>query len=283
MNNQHALHALVAAAILGVTAGSAHAKSHIWQVGLAAADGTPSGVVQVRENRIEGTRLDLRNTLGVSHVTSLRLSAIHRLGSRSELHLWLSITQLDGSGVLTDTAYFNGATLSPGPVSSNTHYLDDWRLTADYWRRVLRFRSGGGLWLSGGLTYVGLNFKIGARVTVGSTGHETKEDFITQELPVPIVGIHLRYPICAGLSLFGGIQGGHLPWTNSLRREGGMVQVTQTNEDADVGVSYQFSETWSAQLYVFDRRYMQNERSSEDGNFIRLNVHGIGIALAGRL
>lgn len=273
---------LLTVAIIAMAAGAACARPSAWKIGFAAEAGTPSGFVQVRENQIVGTRLPFRSTLGVSRVTGLRVSAVHRLGPRGLLHLWLSGTQITGSGTLTHTAYFNGVTLEPGPVSSNTHFLDDWRLTAAYWYRTVAFGSDGGLWLSGGLTYVGLNFKIGARIAPNSVGHETKEDFITQELPIPIFGIHLYYPLYGGFSFFGDIEGGHLPWTNSLRREGGMVQLTQTNEDADLGMRYRFDHTWSARLFVYDRRFMQNERSGEDGNFIRLDEHGVGIGFTGR-
>lgn len=273
---------LLTVPIIMTAARAALGQSHAWKVGFDAESGTPSGFVQVRENHILGTRLPFRSALGVSRVTSLRVNAIRRLGPRSLLSFWLSGTQITGSETLTHTAYFNGTTLEPGPISSDTHFLDNWRFTATYWYRIAGFGSGSTLWLSGGLTYVGLNYKVGARIAPGSIGHETQEDFITQELPIPIFGIHLYYPLHGGLSLFGDFEGGHLPWTNSLRREGGMVQLTQTNEDADLGLRYRFDETWSVRLYLYDRYFMQNERSGEDGNYIRLGEHGVGIGFMGR-
>lgn len=270
---------LFAALGLGLGAGaSAHAA---WKVGLGAEAGTPGGHVQVRENAIAGTPLHLRRDLGISRAYTLRLSAVHPFGRSSALHLWLSTTRLTGSSSLLKTAYFNGVTLAPGPISSDTNFEDYWRLQAGYWRRLAAFPGGGGLWLSGGLTFVSLNFKINARIASGSAGHETKEDFNTQELPVPVFGIHIRYPLAFGLALFGGVSGGHLPWTNSLRREGGMVQVTQTNEDAVFGLGYRFSGGFGARLYLFDRRYWQDERSAEDGNYVRINQHGAGLKLIG--
>lgn len=268
-------------AVLGLGLGASVSAHAAWKVGIGVEAGTPGGYVQVRENAIEGTPLHLRSDLGVSTGYSLRFSAIHPFGGNNALHLWLSATRLIGSSTLSRTAYFNGVTLAPGPISSDTNFQDYWRLQASYWRRLVTFPGGGGLWLSGGLTFVSLNFKINARIAPGSVGHETKEDFNTQELPVPVFGFHVRYPLAPGFALFGGVSGGHLPWTNSLRREGGMVQVTQTNEDAVLGLGYAFSAGWSARLYLFDRRYWQDERSAEDGNYVRINQHGVGLELIG--
>lgn len=271
---------IAVAAIAGLVPPAAHATA--WKVGFSAESGTPGGYVEVRENQIEGTPLQLRSDLGVATVHNLKLEATRRLGVAGVLHLGLASTTLDGTGTLNRTAYFNGTTLAPGPISSDTHFPDFLRFQADYWHRIARFGHGGRLWLSAGLTFVSLNFRISATVAQGSVGHETKEDFNTQELPVPIFGIHVRYPLTGALALFADFQGGHLPWTNSLRREGGMVQVTQTNEDAVLGLGYRFSGHWIARLYLYSDRYQQNERSAEDGNYVQINQHGIGLGIARR-
>ncbi len=272
---------ILAVAAMSMVAGAAHAQGQAWQVGFSAESGVPGGYVQVRENAIDGTPLHLRTDLGVTHATTLRLSAVHRLGARGALHLSLSGTDLRGATNLTGTAYFNGTTLAPGPISSETGYLDNLWLQAAYWYRATRFGNGGQLWVSGGFTFVSLNFRIGAQIAPSSVGHETKEDFNTQELPIPVFGIHLSYPFTRALSVFAGFTSGHLPWTNSLRREGGMVQLTQTNEDAILGLHYRFTGMWSARIYLYSRRYQQNERSAEDGNYVRINEHGIGLGIVG--
>lgn len=269
-------------AVLAAAMAPCGARADAWHVGFATEAGSPSGYVQVRENRIDGTPLDLRGDLGVTRSNTVRIRATRGLGHRGQLHLWLSGTQLPGSATLRRTAYFNGATLAPGPVSSETGYTDYLRFQASYWYKLAGFGHGGRIWLSGGLTFVSLNFRMRAPVAAGSAGRETKEDFNTQELPVPLFGIHVTYPAGSGLTVFADFTGGHLPWTNSLRREGGMVQVTQTNRDADLGLRYRFARTWTAGLYVFDRRYMQNERSAEDGNYVHIDRDGIGLEFADR-
>ena len=280
MRNARRFRVLLTVAIIVMAARAACAQPLAWKLGFSAESGTPSGFVQVRENRIEGTRLPFRSTLGVSRITSLRINAVRRLSTRSLLHLWLSGMQITGSGTLTHTAYFNGTTLEPGPISADTHFLDDWRFTATYWYRIAGSSSGAGLWLSGGLTYVGLNFKIRAGIAPGSVGHETKEDFITQELPVPTLGVHLRYPLGRRVRLIADATGGRLPRVYSLRHEGGAVTIDQAQWRAQLGLSGRFSAGWRLRVYWFDRYYRQNEQSHEDGNRIKLRSHGFGIGVA---
>lgn len=268
---------IVAAA---AAAGSAHAAA--WRVGFSAEAGTPGGYVQVRENQIQGTPLHLRSDLGVTRANNLELSAVRSLGGDGAVHLGLASTTLDGTATLEQSAYFNGTTLAPGPISSDTHFPDYLRLNAAYWYRIADFGHGGRVWLSAGLTFVSLNFRIAAAVAPGSVGHETKEDFNTQELPIPVFGLHLSYPLSGALTVYAGFQGGHLPWTNSLRREGGMVQLTQTNQDAVLGLGYRFAGAWSARLYLYSYDYRQNERSGEDGNYVQINQHGVGLGIARR-
>jgi hypothetical protein len=62
----------------------------------------------------------------------------------------------------------------------------------------------------------------------GSTGDEMKEDFVTQELPIPLLGVALDYPFTDRLHLISSLNGAYLPRVNSLRKEGGEVTLTQT-------------------------------------------------------
>lgn len=255
------------------------ARGSTWKLELFGESGSPSGVVRVRENQIVGTRFDLRRDLGIRRATTVGVRAVRPVGKKGAIHLWFAGSTLTGSATLGRTSYFNGTTLEPDRVSSGTRFLDDWRLEATYWRRVTRFANGGSFWLSGGLTFVSLNFKLNARIAAGSARHETKEDFNTQELPIPIIGIHLDDPVAKRLDALADVEVGHLPWVSSFRYEGGLVKLTQTHEDARLGLRYRFSAAWSARLYWFHYAYQQHERSHEDGNYIRLNQQGIGFGI----
>lgn len=272
---------LLALAALVLTSAGAigTARAATWQVRLAGEAGTPGGYVQVRENAILGTPLGLRSTLGVSTIHTLRLSTIRSLGPAGALHLALGSTELTGSSVLYQRVYFNGVTIAPGPIFSNTRFQDFCRLQAAYWRRVWSFAGSVGLWLSAGLSFVSLNFRINATIAPDSAGHETKEDFNT---PIPLFGIHLRYLLADGLSLFADLSGGICHGPTVCAGKAGMVQLTQTNSDARLGLSYRSSGGLVARLYLFDDRYWQDERSAEDGNYTRIYQHGVGLGIGHR-
>lgn len=272
---------LAVLALLSLVAFAARASTS-WTVGLNAMLGRPSGYVQVRENQIDGTPLAIRKDLGVTTVKTLRFDATRSLGKSAELHLWLSTSRLYGHAFLGRTAYFNGATLARGPIGGDTRFIDNWRFQASYWRRLYSFSRGGGLFVSAGLTFVSLNFRIQAQIAPGSVGHETKEDFDTQELPIPVFGVHVRYPLTRALQIFASFDDGHIPWTNTLRREGGMIQLTQTNEDASLGLKVRLADNWLAKIFFYGEHFKQNERSAQDGNFVKLNQYGIGLGVGRR-
>jgi hypothetical protein len=104
---------------------------------------------------------------------------------------------------------------------------------------VRRLRSGSDLRLSvdalllyGSATLPGDVFFNGATLLAATTrGNETSEDFLTQELPVPLLTLRIELPIGGALSLTSVVTGGWLPSVNSLRSEGG-VQGEESCEEA---------------------------------------------------
>ena len=83
-----------------------------------------------------------------------------------------------------------------------------------------------------------LNFRLHGTVAQGSPGNETKEDFVTQELPVPLLGMRLHYPLTDRLSFFGELDGGYLPWVSSGRGGSSGVDLTQSHLDVVAGLRY---------------------------------------------
>ena len=261
-----------------LTWGSAHAASS-WRVGLGGEDGLPSGWVQVRENGIQGTRLDIHHGLGAQHMQTLRLLAWRPLSDVGQLHVGFATSNLDGQATIGAPVYFNGTTVAPGRLAAVTHFQDFIGFDASYWRRLFDFGDGRRLWGSIGATYVMLNFRVAGTVAADSVGHELKEDFYVQELPIPTLGLHLRYPLTTALKLTADVTAGHLPWVNSLRTEGGEVRLAQTNEEEMLGLEYQLGQHWQMAVYAFHSYFGQDERSREDGNVIRLSSHGVGLAV----
>jgi hypothetical protein len=268
---------LLATAVLATA--PARASDHSWQLMATGETGVPGGWVQVRENAIQGTRLHFSDNLNVNRMQTFRLQAWKPLSDVSELHIGFSTSQLDGHASTAVPVYFNGATIAPGRLSTITHFQDFLAFDASYWHRLVDFGNGGRLWGSVGATYVMLNFKVGGTIAADSVGSELKEDFYVQELPVPILGLHLRYPLTDALKLTADIDVGRLPWVNSLRTEGGEVRLAQTDEEETLGLEYRFTAHWQAVAYAFHRYFGQNERSREDGNVIRLRSSGVGLGV----
>ena len=250
-----------------------------WDLALDAEYGSPSGWVQVRENEIEGTRLHIDDDLDVNRMPTLRFRADKAFSDVSELHLEASASMLDGGATIDEPVNFNGATIAPGRLDTITHFQDFLAFDVAYWRRLHAFDSGGGIWGSVGLTYVLLNFRLQGAIAANSAGDELKEDFYVQEVPVPVFGLHLRYPFAASWQLLGDITVGRLPWVDSHHSEGGEVRIAQSDQYASIGAEYVFDEHWRASAYLFHSYFAQDERSHEDGNAIRLTSDGVGISV----
>lgn len=248
-----------------------------WEISVATDVASPGGWVQVRENEIEGTRLHIDNDLDVNRMPGLHILADKTFSDVSELHLGLSTFMLDGGATIDQPVFFNGATIAPGRLDTVTHFQDFFQFDAHYWHRLWGFDNGGGIWGSAGLTYVLLNFRLQGTVAADSAGHELKEDFYVQELPVPVLGLHLRYPFADAWEFRADISAGRLPWVDSHHSEGGEVRLAQSNQYASIGVNYRFDERWRAGAYLFHSYFAQDERSHEDGNAIRLSADGIGV------
>lgn len=263
----------------GLVSLPAHADDDSWQVAVRAEQATPGGWVRVRENAIQGTQLPIRGGLGVDHMQTIRLDAWKSLSDTSELHFGFSTSRLDGHTLIDAPVYYNGTTIAPGRLDTVTRFQDFIAFDASYWHRLVDFGNGGRLWGSVGATYVMLNFRLDGSIAADSIGHELKEDFYVQELPVPTVGLHLRYPLTDALKLTADVTLGRLPWVNSLRTEGGQVRLAQTDEEEALGLEYRFAPRWRALAYVVHRYHGQDERSREDGNVIHLSSNGIGLGV----
>lgn len=267
---------------LGLMVGSLSSESasaaEQWHWTASLESGQPSGWVQVRENAIVGTRLYFRDNLGVDRMNGIRLGATKTLSPRSQWQLSLATYTLDGTTVLPESILYNGATIAAGPLRTATHYTHFLQFDASYWRRFAAFRKGGGLWGSVGGTFVLLNFTLHGTVAPGSAGTETTEAFYVQELPVPVLGLHLKYPLSHAWSLVSSAELGGLPRVDSLRKEGGNVKIKQTNNKLSIGVARAAGD-WEWSLSAFDRNYVQDEQSHEDSNVIHLRDRGLIVGL----
>lgn len=250
-----------------------------WRWLLSIAGSRPSGWVQVRENAVEGTRLHFAEDLHVRRLDGIRMAARKRLSASSQWHLSLASYSLKGSAPLTRAVNFNGATIVPGVLRTATGFPHFLRFDTSWWRRLAGTADGPSLWGSAGLAFVLLNFKLHGTVAADSAGSETKEDFDAQELPIPMLGLHFRYPLGRRLTLIASGEAGHLPWVDSLRREGGSVRLAQTNASLSAGIDAPLERGWRLRVAAFSRNYSQHERSREDDNDIHLRDRGLTVGI----
>ncbi len=253
-----------------------------WALRVRYEQGTPSGWVQVRENRIAGTRLSLGPGLGVHAVSSVEVG-VRRAAGSGTVGLDVTATTLRGSAFMAQPVYFNGSTLMAGTVvRTRTEPGDFLRVVLDYARPLARVGVGGELIGRAGLDATLLDFRLQGTLDPATVGRETKEDFVTQELPAPFVGVELRLPVNRRLSARVGGDAGGLPWVSSLRYEGGLVHLAQQRLDADAGVEIALSRALTLGAGLHATSFKQNEQSREDGNAIGLGSTALALTLGWR-
>jgi len=236
--------------------------------------------VQVRENEQPGTHLSLQKDLGIDTVESVALGAAYHLCPDDALRLDFDTRFLYGSERLDQDAFYNGARLQGGTtVESRPEFF---RLTALYEHRLLDLAGGGHLIGDIGVTYVFLNYTLNATLSPVSVGSETKEDFLKQELPVPMLGFSLVQPLSGRLGFVGSLRGGYLPKVDSLRSEGGTVRLKQSHADVSARIRYHVTSNLDLEGGYLFHYFTQRETSHEDGNDIKLWDNDVTIGIAYR-
>jgi opacity protein-like surface antigen len=185
---------------------------------------------------------------------------------------------------LPNDVLFNGATLAGGStLITRTHFPHFMRVTLTGERRLASIGGRGTLSGNAGFTFVLLTFELQGTLAPNTAGRETKEDFVTQELPVPLVGLRLEYPLARRVSVVSAVDGGFLPWVNSLRSEGGTVSLKQSHVDLALGLAYALTRSLQLDVGYRGTRFAQFERSHEDGNDIRFGEDAVRVGMVWRL
>jgi hypothetical protein len=272
-------------AVLGLAAaGGAHdlrAQGAGVEIAASGAIGAPGGWVRVGENALRGDRLAFHHDLGVPDIRWLTLALDVAPGARSGWRFVLDDWMLTGDARLARAVDFNGATLAAGsPLATRTSGLSFLQLTAEWRRRLAQSPRGGTLSALAGLTFVSLEFQLRGTLAPGSGRRETKEDFVTQELPVPIAGLMATCPLGSRLALRAAADIGGVPWVNSLRREGGEVRLRQLHADLDVGVRTVLTRHLALDAGLALRAFVQHELSGEDDNVIHVRTLAVRAGFA---
>ena len=281
-NGALALIALIGFALAPSLIAQDSTRAASWELGLSARAGVPTGWVQVRENTVVGTRLPFGSALDVHAIYAGVVSATLHPDGPTRIEMAITSFWLSGTSTPADSVHFNGTTLEAGaPLHTRTgfpHYL---AITVTGTHDVAQF-GGGAFGVTGGLSFVALTFVLEGTLTPTSATRETQEDFITQELPVPVLGAEYRLPLGARWRLDARLTGGWLPWVNSLRKEGGTVSITQTELQGVATFRYAASRAIDLTLEARASQFAQNEQSNEDGNQIAIRAVSLGAGAAWR-
>jgi hypothetical protein len=274
---------LAASLLVAARAHGQRDRAAAWRITIGAQLGAPTGWVRVRENTIAGTRLDLGHDLRITRLPALELHIARHPERRTGWELTVTGYRLAGTTRLQRDVLFNGSTLASGTtLHTRTDFSRFLRIDLAARRQLLALGPGGNLSATVGLTAVLLTVELRGTLARATVGHETREDFVTQELPVPIVGLTARLPLGRRFAARTIVSGGYLPWVNSLRREGGEVQLTQTHADIELGAEYTLTPTIDVTGAYRTTSFTQRERSREDGNDIHLRGTLLRLGVARR-
>jgi hypothetical protein len=250
-----------------------------WRLTAGLDAGRPQGWVQVRENTIAGTRLRVGPDLSVRRLRTYSLGIDRRLGARTWLDVTVAGTSLEGTVTLDHDIMFNGATLERGTTLRTAVGLPRFvGVTAVLDRRLFAIGLGS-VSVRGGLTFEALTFVLRGTLAPSSAMHETREDFVTQELPAPVAGVSAQVPVARHLWLVAELDASYLPRVNSLRREGGEVTLQQNSAGLTAGLRYDVGRAASVAVAYHAMSFAQRENSTEDGNDIVLRASAIAIRL----
>jgi len=271
---------------LVIAAGSAAAAQDSaaarWELAAELRGGVPTGWVQVRENAIAGTRLSFGPSLEVHALWAAELRGEFHPDARTRIALSLTSFTLDGSVTLPQNVDFNGATLEGGTTLATRTSFPHWLALTLTGTRDVAHPGAGAIGVTAGLSFVALTFVLEGTLAPASATRETQEDFVTQELPVPLLGAEYRAPIGERWRVEARVTGGWLPWVNSLRQEGGTVTITQTELQLAGLVRYAAARSLDVTGEVRFSTFAQDEQSTEDGNQISMRALTLGVGAAWR-
>jgi opacity protein-like surface antigen len=252
-----------------------------WEISLGGQIGAPKGFVKVGEFNRSGDKLRLNNDLNIDTFEVASLGAAVHLTERDVLRVRFDYTFLYGTTTRSAETAFNGALLAAEePIRTRPVFT---RVTGLYEHDFVREPSGALVAGGVGLTFVYLHFKLHGTLAPDTVGHETQEDFYAQELPVPLFALRGEYPITPRVHLLGAVDGGFLPKVNSLRTEGGTVDLAQAHADVFAGVRYAITPNLMADGGYTYTYFSQHETSHEDDNKILFLGHAFGFDLTYRL
>lgn len=235
------------------------------------------GVVDVREFETGGTRLKLRDDLGLSRWDTLGLELVRRFQEGGRLRFGSFSTFVSGSARLDHETYFNGAHYPSGePVSiGSTSHNRIWA----FYEQPLRSAAEPQAWfLLAGVVVDFLDFHIQGNLAPDTARREKRENFGRQVLPYPVLGLVQEGRWTDSLYSYGELYGTYLNGVDTPYTEGGRIRWDQTTLEGAVGVRAAPLPLQPSLGYRY-RRFYERTRSEEDDNVFSFHSSSLELGL----
>jgi len=232
-----------------------------------------SGHVTVRENAIQGTRLDLDRDLG------LRMAAGANVEfdiDRPSVQFQAEVEELFGWGGQSarQTFNWNGTTfLTPAQVRDHSSFL---MVRPTLALKALASAAGDG-WLG---PVVGLEYPYSTVSVRTNREKGSLEDWV-HYLPYPVIGVAARVPLAQTLSLSARITTGYLPNVPTPYVEGGrLYSSARPSVLLEVPVTWRLAPAFDLAGTLTYQYWSGRDHSVEDGNTLTISSPGFMLGLS---
>lgn len=230
------------------------------------------GYVKVRENRYDGDKLSLGSDLGMKNWNSFSMEIGHYFWNRSGIKASFEDFIFSGSSVINRDVWFN-ATHLKGSDGLSIYHTQQFRAQLLYERPFHFFPNVRTKWMVG-LLYDGLIFRIRGTILQNSKRNEPYEDFISQALPYPQLGLGIEKDLSLKSSLKAEINGTWIPLFKSFFIEGGHMFLHYYALNMNISYRY-YIKSFYLQPGIHWRLLKTYENSGEDTNDFFVSSGGI--------
>jgi hypothetical protein len=247
-------------------------------LGFGVFAGAPTNsYTRVREGSDRGTYLYFQDDVGIPVVGEAQLQLGWRFTADDALALGVGYLFIGGGRRTNTNLEYNATTLAGGTVETVDPMSVHWFVfELQYERTLVRFMGHRGLLaLDLAIRYDDLDWRFATKtIAQGSLGAEAGEDFRTQSIPIPLIGLTARIPISEDWDVVLAARGSRLNHISSGRSEGGIVYISESVIDATAGFTFKASDLVQIS---FGYRFLYVDidgESREDGNLIGAFTHG---------
>lgn len=232
------------------------------------------GYIKIREFKRQGERLELREDLGLSQWATFRFVAGWRFDKRHKLWAQFQWNRFRGHTVFDHDVYNDGTLYGAGTRVSFDGSM--WWRAGVYYEFTFAAEETLQVSLAAGIQLDGIDIRLEPDKDPIGTKQEIHENFYAQQMPMPVLGLHLAWQPLPWLhvELFGrGI------WVRDLPTwyfEGGRITHAQTTFDAGASLAAHVGQFELGVLCGLHAMTL-NQESLEDHNVF--SIHGLKLGV----